>query len=92
MEGGFEEVKLYLASLSASFCLVTGWQTLDLYPSLSPSVGIEQGTLLSCVNDIAAATQHTVATHLAKRTHRAILFCKANGLLPSSSPTLVSET
>ncbi|XP_041807188.1 probable tRNA N6-adenosine threonylcarbamoyltransferase, mitochondrial [Chelmon rostratus] len=51
--------------------------------------GIEQGTLLSCVNDIAAATQHTVARHLAKRTHRAILFCKANGLLPSSSPTLV---
>ncbi|XP_028993198.1 tRNA N6-adenosine threonylcarbamoyltransferase, mitochondrial isoform X2 [Betta splendens] len=51
--------------------------------------GVEQGTLLSCVNDIAAATQHTVATHLAKRTHRAILFCKTNGLLPSSSPTLV---
>ncbi|XP_076603551.1 tRNA N6-adenosine threonylcarbamoyltransferase, mitochondrial [Chaetodon auriga] len=51
--------------------------------------GVEQGTLLSCVNDIAAATQHTVASHLAKRTHRAILFCKANGLLPSSSPTLV---
>ncbi|XP_030283774.1 tRNA N6-adenosine threonylcarbamoyltransferase, mitochondrial [Sparus aurata] len=51
--------------------------------------GIEQGTLLSCVNDIAAATQHTVASHLAKRTHRAILFCKANGLLPPSSPTLV---
>ncbi|KAM9347680.1 tRNA N6-adenosine threonylcarbamoyltransferase, mitochondrial [Symphorus nematophorus] len=51
--------------------------------------GIEQGTLLSCVNDIAAATQHTAAAHLAKRTHRAILFCKANGLLPSSSPTLV---
>ncbi|KAM6934300.1 tRNA N6-adenosine threonylcarbamoyltransferase, mitochondrial [Xenentodon cancila] len=51
--------------------------------------GIEQGTLLQCVNDIAAATQHTVACHLAKRTHRAILFCKANSLLPSSSPTLV---
>ncbi|XP_056292016.1 tRNA N6-adenosine threonylcarbamoyltransferase, mitochondrial [Pseudoliparis swirei] len=51
--------------------------------------GIEQGTLLSCVNDIAASTQHTVASHLAKRTHRAILFCKANGLLPSNSPTLV---
>ncbi|KAM7407843.1 hypothetical protein PAMA_003554 [Pampus argenteus] len=51
--------------------------------------GIEQGTLLSCANDIAAATQHTVAAHLAKRTHRAILFCKANGLLPSHSPTLV---
>ncbi|XP_061548879.1 tRNA N6-adenosine threonylcarbamoyltransferase, mitochondrial [Phycodurus eques] len=51
--------------------------------------GIERGTLLSCVNDIAAATQHTVACHLAKRTHRAILFCKANGLLPSLTPTLV---
>ncbi|XP_037645857.1 probable tRNA N6-adenosine threonylcarbamoyltransferase, mitochondrial [Sebastes umbrosus] len=51
--------------------------------------GVQQGTLLSCVNDIAAATQHTVASHLAKRTHRAILFCKANGLLPSNSPTLV---
>ncbi|XP_028250021.1 tRNA N6-adenosine threonylcarbamoyltransferase, mitochondrial [Parambassis ranga] len=51
--------------------------------------GVEQGTLLSCVNDIAAAAQHTVAVHLAKRTHRAILFCKANSLLPSNSPTLV---
>ncbi|KAM3862159.1 tRNA N6-adenosine threonylcarbamoyltransferase, mitochondrial [Diretmus argenteus] len=51
--------------------------------------GIQQGTLLSCVNDIAAATQHTVASHLAKRTHRAILFCKANGLLQSCHPTLV---
>ncbi|XP_061923689.1 tRNA N6-adenosine threonylcarbamoyltransferase, mitochondrial [Entelurus aequoreus] len=51
--------------------------------------GIERGTLLSCVSDIAAATQHTVACHLAKRTHRAILFCKANGLLPSLCPTLV---
>ncbi|XP_069010996.1 tRNA N6-adenosine threonylcarbamoyltransferase, mitochondrial [Embiotoca jacksoni] len=51
--------------------------------------GVEQGTLLTCVNDIAAATQHTVASHLAKRTHRAILFCKANGLLTSGSPTLV---
>ncbi|XP_058510804.1 tRNA N6-adenosine threonylcarbamoyltransferase, mitochondrial [Solea solea] len=51
--------------------------------------GVEEGTLLSCVGDIAAATQHTVAAHLAKRTHRAILFCKAKGLLPSNSPTLV---
>ncbi|XP_020488798.1 tRNA N6-adenosine threonylcarbamoyltransferase, mitochondrial [Labrus bergylta] len=51
--------------------------------------GVEEGALLSCVNDIAAATQHTVATHLAKRTHRAILFCKANNLLTSSNPTLV---
>lgn len=51
--------------------------------------GVEQGTLLSCVNDIAAAMQHTVASHIAKRTHRAILFCKAKGLLPSCNPTLV---
>ncbi|XP_057707478.1 tRNA N6-adenosine threonylcarbamoyltransferase, mitochondrial [Corythoichthys intestinalis] len=51
--------------------------------------GIDRGALLSCVNDIAAATQHTVACHLAKRMHRAILFCKANGLLPSLAPTLI---
>ncbi|XP_077393856.1 tRNA N6-adenosine threonylcarbamoyltransferase, mitochondrial [Festucalex cinctus] len=51
--------------------------------------GIERGTLLSCVNDLAAATQHAVACHLAKRTHRAILFCKENRLLPSLEPTLV---
>ncbi|KAK7938324.1 hypothetical protein WMY93_001650 [Mugilogobius chulae] len=38
--------------------------------------GVEPGTLLSCVNDLAASVQHTVAAHLVKRTHRAILFCK----------------
>ncbi|KAM4731711.1 tRNA N6-adenosine threonylcarbamoyltransferase, mitochondrial [Anableps anableps] len=51
--------------------------------------GVGEGTLLSCVNDIAAATQHAVASHLAKRTHRAVLFCRANCLLPSENPTLV---
>ncbi|XP_029967540.1 tRNA N6-adenosine threonylcarbamoyltransferase, mitochondrial [Salarias fasciatus] len=51
--------------------------------------GIQEGTLLTCASDIAAAVQHTVAAHLAKRTHRAILFCKENSLLPPSSPTLV---
>ncbi|KAI4905125.1 hypothetical protein NFI96_003674 [Prochilodus magdalenae] len=51
--------------------------------------GIQEGQLLSCVQDIAAATQHTVASHIAKRTHRAILFCKAKGLLPQNNPTLV---
>ncbi|KAL6484348.1 hypothetical protein MHYP_G00063930 [Metynnis hypsauchen] len=51
--------------------------------------GIQTGHLLSCVEDIAAATQHTVASHIAKRTHRAILFCKAKGLLPQNNPTLV---
>ncbi|XP_056435432.1 tRNA N6-adenosine threonylcarbamoyltransferase, mitochondrial [Gadus chalcogrammus] len=51
--------------------------------------GVEPGAVLSCVNDIAAATQHTIACHLAKRTHRAIMFCKAKALLPTSNPTLV---
>ncbi|XP_033842830.2 tRNA N6-adenosine threonylcarbamoyltransferase, mitochondrial [Periophthalmus magnuspinnatus] len=51
--------------------------------------GVERGTLLSCVNDLAASAQHTVAAHLAKRTHRAVLFCKHNRLLPDENPTLV---
>ncbi|XP_042620107.1 probable tRNA N6-adenosine threonylcarbamoyltransferase, mitochondrial [Cyprinus carpio] len=51
--------------------------------------GVEKGQLLSCVKDIAAALQHTVASHIAKRTHRAILFCKSKGLLPQHNPTLV---
>lgn len=52
-------------------------------------VGVKTGELLSCVNDIAAGTQHTVASHIVKRTHRAILFCKERGLLPQRNPTLV---
>lgn len=63
---------------------------VDELLSLPGVVGVEEGTLLSCVKDVAAATQHTVASHLAKRTYRAILFCKANNLLPSDDPTLVS--
>ncbi|KAK7169405.1 hypothetical protein R3I93_005392 [Phoxinus phoxinus] len=51
--------------------------------------GVETGQLLSCVKDIAAASQHTIASHIAKRTHRAILFCKSKGLLPQHNPTLV---
>ncbi|MBN3314512.1 OSGP2 protein, partial [Atractosteus spatula] len=51
--------------------------------------GVQMGQMLSCANDIAAAVQHTVASHIAKRTHRAILFCKAKGLLPQNNPTLV---
>uniref|UniRef100_UPI00398E8E21 tRNA N6-adenosine threonylcarbamoyltransferase, mitochondrial isoform X2 n=1 Tax=Pristiophorus japonicus TaxID=55135 RepID=UPI00398E8E21 len=51
--------------------------------------GFQEGQILSCVNDIAAAVQHTVAAHLAKRTHRAILFCKKEGLLPQPKPALV---
>lgn len=51
--------------------------------------GVQEGTLLTCASDIAAAAQHTVATHLAMRTHRAILFCKENNLLPLDRPALV---
>ncbi|XP_072301401.1 tRNA N6-adenosine threonylcarbamoyltransferase, mitochondrial [Eucyclogobius newberryi] len=51
--------------------------------------GVAPGTLLSCVNDLAASAQHTVAAHLAKRTHRAVLFCKHNRLLPEENPALV---
>ncbi|KPP62916.1 hypothetical protein Z043_118864 [Scleropages formosus] len=51
--------------------------------------GVRPGEMLPCVRDVAAATQHVVAAHLAKRTHRAVLFCKAGGLLPEDSPALV---
>ncbi|XDA72480.1 hypothetical protein R6Z07F_002761 [Ovis aries] len=51
--------------------------------------GIEQGQILSSAADIAAAVQHTVACHVAKRTHRAILFCKQRGLLHQSNAVLV---
>lgn len=51
--------------------------------------GVVPGSLLSCVNDIAASAQHTVACHLAKRTHRAILFCRSNRLLPENNAALV---
>ncbi|XP_053327830.1 tRNA N6-adenosine threonylcarbamoyltransferase, mitochondrial [Spea bombifrons] len=51
--------------------------------------GTKMGHILSCVADIAASAQHTVALHIAKRTQRAILFCKKEGLLPPTNPTLV---
>ncbi|XP_043104002.1 probable tRNA N6-adenosine threonylcarbamoyltransferase, mitochondrial isoform X2 [Puntigrus tetrazona] len=51
--------------------------------------GIEKGQVLSCAKDIAAASQYTAASHIAKRTHRAILFCKSKDLLPQHNPTLV---
>ncbi|TSW62337.1 putative tRNA N6-adenosine threonylcarbamoyltransferase, mitochondrial [Bagarius yarrelli] len=50
--------------------------------------GVESGQLLSCVRDIAAAAQHTVASHIAKRTYRAIIFCQTRGFLPEINPTL----
>ncbi|XP_037542202.1 probable tRNA N6-adenosine threonylcarbamoyltransferase, mitochondrial [Nematolebias whitei] len=64
-------------------------QIIRTIKKMETEEGVEEGTLLSCVKDIAAATQHTVASHLANRTYRAILFCKANSLLPSDDPTLV---
>ncbi|KAJ6665236.1 hypothetical protein lerEdw1_004285 [Lerista edwardsae] len=51
--------------------------------------GLQEGQLLSCSSDLAAAIQYTVTVHIAKRTHRAILFCIREGILPQSKATLV---
>ncbi|XP_071977040.1 tRNA N6-adenosine threonylcarbamoyltransferase, mitochondrial isoform X2 [Engystomops pustulosus] len=51
--------------------------------------GIQKGEMLSCAADIASSFQHSVAHHLAKRTQRAILFCKKEGLLPPLKTSLV---
>ncbi|XP_053554581.1 tRNA N6-adenosine threonylcarbamoyltransferase, mitochondrial [Bombina bombina] len=51
--------------------------------------GIHKGQVLSCVSDIAASVQHTVARHIAKRTQRAIIYCKKEGLLPPAHPFMV---
>ncbi|XP_060113039.1 tRNA N6-adenosine threonylcarbamoyltransferase, mitochondrial [Heteronotia binoei] len=51
--------------------------------------GLQQGQLLSCVSDLASAVQHTVAVHIARRTHRGILFCMQKGILPQNDATLV---
>ncbi|KAM6421129.1 tRNA N6-adenosine threonylcarbamoyltransferase, mitochondrial isoform 1-T2 [Rhynochetos jubatus] len=51
--------------------------------------GIQEGEILSCVKDIAAAAQHAVAAHIIQRTYRAMLFCIKNSILPSKNATLV---
>ncbi|CAH6791603.1 Osgepl1 [Phodopus roborovskii] len=51
--------------------------------------GVEKGQILSSAADIAAVVQHTTACHLAKRTHRAILFCKQKNLLSPANAVLV---
>ncbi|XP_071603903.1 tRNA N6-adenosine threonylcarbamoyltransferase, mitochondrial isoform X1 [Heliangelus exortis] len=51
--------------------------------------GIQEGEILSCVEDLAAAVQHAVAVHIIQRTYRAILFCRKHGLLPSKNAALV---
>ncbi|XP_015723341.1 probable tRNA N6-adenosine threonylcarbamoyltransferase, mitochondrial isoform X5 [Coturnix japonica] len=51
--------------------------------------GIQEGEILSCVKDIAAAVQHVVAAHIIQRTHRAMLFCLKNSILLPKSATLV---
>ncbi|XP_065416932.1 tRNA N6-adenosine threonylcarbamoyltransferase, mitochondrial isoform X2 [Chrysemys picta bellii] len=51
--------------------------------------GLQEGHLLSCVTDIAAAVQHAVALHIVQRTHRAILFCIKSGILSQTNATLV---
>ncbi|NWW70644.1 OSGP2 protein, partial [Climacteris rufus] len=52
-------------------------------------IGIQEGEILSCVKDIAAAVQHTVAVHIMQKTYRAMLFCIKNSILPSKNATLV---
>ncbi|NWY26724.1 OSGP2 protein, partial [Pheucticus melanocephalus] len=51
--------------------------------------GIQEGEILSCVKDVAAAVQHAVAVHIIQRTYRAMLFCIKNSILPSKNATLV---
>ncbi|XP_044097083.1 probable tRNA N6-adenosine threonylcarbamoyltransferase, mitochondrial isoform X2 [Neovison vison] len=51
--------------------------------------GIQKGEILASAAHIAAAVQHTTACHIAKRTHRAILFCKQRRLLTPSNAVLV---
>nr|XP_016846968.1 PREDICTED: probable tRNA N6-adenosine threonylcarbamoyltransferase, mitochondrial isoform X3 [Anolis carolinensis] len=53
--------------------------------------GLQEGQLLSCVSDLAAAVQYTVTAHIAKRTHRAILFCRRKCILPQKRATLFQE-
>ncbi|XP_009909508.2 tRNA N6-adenosine threonylcarbamoyltransferase, mitochondrial [Dryobates pubescens] len=51
--------------------------------------GIQEGEILSCVQDIAAAVQHTVAVHIFQRTYRAMLFCMKNSILSARNAALV---
>ncbi|NXK37938.1 OSGP2 protein, partial [Piprites chloris] len=51
--------------------------------------GIQEGEILSCVEDVAAGVQHAVAVHIMQRTCRALLFCTKNSLLPPKNATLV---
>lgn len=53
--------------------------------------GIQEGEILSCVKDIAAAVQHAVAVHIMQRTYRAMLFCMKNSILSSKNATLVAS-
>ncbi|XP_049743619.1 tRNA N6-adenosine threonylcarbamoyltransferase, mitochondrial isoform X1 [Elephas maximus indicus] len=53
--------------------------------------GTETGQILSSAADIAAAVQHTTACHIARRTHRAVLFCQQRGLLPQTNAVLVAS-
>ncbi|XP_067994001.1 tRNA N6-adenosine threonylcarbamoyltransferase, mitochondrial [Melanerpes formicivorus] len=51
--------------------------------------GIQEGEILSCVQDIAAAVQHAVAVHIFQRTYRAMLFCIKNSILSARNAALV---
>ncbi|XP_066178617.1 tRNA N6-adenosine threonylcarbamoyltransferase, mitochondrial [Sylvia atricapilla] len=52
--------------------------------------GIQEGEILSCVKDVAAAVQHAVAVHIIQRTYRAMLFCIKTSILPKNATLVVS--
>ncbi|XP_024053846.1 probable tRNA N6-adenosine threonylcarbamoyltransferase, mitochondrial isoform X1 [Terrapene carolina triunguis] len=70
-------------------CTPDLWLYLQKSLLLTISAGLQEGHLLSCVTDIAAAVQHAVALHIVQRTHRAILFCIKSGILSQTNATLV---
>ncbi|NXU94188.1 OSGP2 protein, partial [Xiphorhynchus elegans] len=51
--------------------------------------GVQEGQILSCARDVAAAVQHAVTVHIMQRTYRAMLFCTKHSILPSKNATLV---
>ncbi|XP_039350291.1 probable tRNA N6-adenosine threonylcarbamoyltransferase, mitochondrial isoform X3 [Mauremys reevesii] len=82
-EEGIFQSKIY------TNCTPDLWLYLQKTLLLTISLGLQEGHLLSCVTDIAAAVQHAVALHIAQRTHRAILFCIKSGILSQPNATLV---
>nr|XP_060636454.1 tRNA N6-adenosine threonylcarbamoyltransferase, mitochondrial [Anolis sagrei ordinatus] len=64
-------------------------QVIRMIEQKERTEGLQEGQLLSCVSDFAASVQYAVTAHIAKRTHRAILFCRRKCILPQKNATLV---